>query len=62
MPWLRTIDGLRWLMAASHGLRVSNTENSNDAVHELALGIVSYKIVGQQWKTAVSTPRHSYRE
>jgi len=20
-PWLRTIDGLRWLMAASHGLR-----------------------------------------
>jgi len=21
-PWLRTIDGLRWLMAASHGLRV----------------------------------------
>jgi len=58
-PWLRTIDGLRWLMAASHGLRVqtrkwtaanqhshislshyyvkSNTENSNDAVRELAL-------------------------
>ena len=21
-PWLRTIDGLQWLMAASHGLRV----------------------------------------
>ena len=21
-PWLRTSDGLRWLMAASHGLRV----------------------------------------
>jgi len=21
-PWLRTIDGLGWLMAASHGLRV----------------------------------------
>ena len=21
-PWLRTIDGLWWLMAASHGLRV----------------------------------------
>jgi len=21
-PWLRTIDGLRWLIAASHGLRI----------------------------------------
>jgi len=25
-PWLRTIDGLGWLMAASHGLQVQTTK------------------------------------
>jgi len=27
-PWLRTIDGLRWLMAASHGLRVQTRKRT----------------------------------
>jgi len=25
-PWLRTVDGLGWLMAASHGLRAQTTK------------------------------------
>jgi len=27
-PWLRTIDGLGWLMAASHGLQVQTTKST----------------------------------
>ena len=31
-PWLRTIDGLGWLMVASHGLRVQTRQKESLAI------------------------------
>jgi len=32
-PWLRTIDGVEWLMAASHGLKVQITKLTAASLH-----------------------------